>query len=151
MKRRMISTGALLVDPAGRLLLQQRDNFSWLMYPGWWTTFGGAAEFGETADDAIRRELQEEIGLSPSVFLWRAFDRHVEIAGEPLIVEQHMYAGRIDPAQTPITLHEGQAYGFFTLADLDSLPVAFDFKDLLREFFATIPALGLDQGLKEET
>ena len=35
-----------------------------IFYPGHWGLFGGAMEPGEAADAALRRELQEELGLA---------------------------------------------------------------------------------------
>lgn len=31
--------------------------------PGWWEVSGGAAQAGETSEEAVRREVKEEIGL----------------------------------------------------------------------------------------
>jgi len=37
-------------------------------YPGCWSFPGGHVESGESLDDALVRELQEEIGVTPLVF-----------------------------------------------------------------------------------
>jgi ADP-ribose pyrophosphatase YjhB (NUDIX family) len=57
--------GALLVDERGRYLLQRRDDRPDILHPGALGLFGGGLEAGESADEAIRRELAEEIGLVP--------------------------------------------------------------------------------------
>ncbi|MBH5321316.1 NUDIX hydrolase [Aurantiacibacter sediminis] len=49
---------ALIDDDKGRLLLVRKRNTKWFMQAG------GKIEPGETAQDALRRELKEEIGLS---------------------------------------------------------------------------------------
>ncbi len=52
---------ALIFDAAGRLLLHRRtDN-------GRWALPGGAIEIGETADQAVVREVQEETGYQVEV------------------------------------------------------------------------------------
>jgi 8-oxo-dGTP pyrophosphatase MutT (NUDIX family) len=55
---------ALIVFDDGRYLLQLRDQKPGIFYPGHWGLFGGAMEPGEAAEAALRRELQEELGLA---------------------------------------------------------------------------------------
>lgn len=57
---------ALITDQHGRYLMQLRDDKPGILHPGAWGLFGGGIELGETADDAVRRELAEEIGEVPS-------------------------------------------------------------------------------------
>jgi 8-oxo-dGTP pyrophosphatase MutT (NUDIX family) len=55
------SVAALIFTADGRYLLQHRESRSGISYPNWWSLFGGAREHGERAEDAIRRELMEEL------------------------------------------------------------------------------------------
>lgn len=57
------SVAALIFRPDGRYLLQHRENRSDISFPNWWSLFGGARESGERAEDALRRELREELEL----------------------------------------------------------------------------------------
>ncbi len=41
----------------GQFLMQLRDDFPHIIYPGVWGFFGGHIEIGENADIGIRREL----------------------------------------------------------------------------------------------
>lgn len=59
------ASAALIVTPGGRYLMQHRDEKPGIFFPGWWGCFGGAIEAGETALDAIRRELLEELAWTP--------------------------------------------------------------------------------------
>lgn len=56
----VISATAIVADPAGRLLLIRRAKAP---APGKLAFPGGFIDFGETAEQAVRRELQEELGL----------------------------------------------------------------------------------------
>ncbi|MET9552309.1 NUDIX domain-containing protein [Streptomyces sp. NPDC006645] len=56
-------TAALLTDADGRYLLHLRSANKPIWRPGLWALLGGNTEQGETCDEAIVRELDEEIGL----------------------------------------------------------------------------------------
>ena len=55
---------ALIVLEDGRYLMQHRDQKPGIFYPGHWGLFGGAIDADETPEIALRRELEEELGLS---------------------------------------------------------------------------------------
>ncbi|MFD5494435.1 methyltransferase, FxLD system [Streptomyces sp. NPDC127091] len=57
-------TAALLTDDEGRYLLHLRSANKPIWRPGQWALLGGNTEKGETCDEAIVRELDEEIGLA---------------------------------------------------------------------------------------
>ena len=51
----------VLIDEAGRFLLTSRPVGK--VYPGYWEFPGGKLEPGETVEQALRRELNEELGI----------------------------------------------------------------------------------------
>jgi 8-oxo-dGTP pyrophosphatase MutT (NUDIX family) len=53
----------IVVGPERRYLMQLRDQKPGIFYPGHWGLFGGAMDAGESTEDALLRELQEELGL----------------------------------------------------------------------------------------
>ena len=53
-----------LFDSSGRIYLQQRPLWKDIQPGKWDTAVGGHIDFGETVDAALRRETQEEIGLT---------------------------------------------------------------------------------------
>jgi mutator protein MutT len=56
------STCGIIIDNGeGQILLQRRDNKSTIPFPNLLGTFGGKIEFGETAEQAMYRELKEEL------------------------------------------------------------------------------------------
>jgi 8-oxo-dGTP diphosphatase len=52
----------VLVDPQGRFLLTSRPEGK--VYAGYWEFPGGKLEAGETVEQALRRELHEELGIT---------------------------------------------------------------------------------------
>ena len=60
-RRRIEVAAAVLIDGAGRFLLAQRPPGK--VYEGYWEFPGGKIEPGESAADAMRRELHEELGI----------------------------------------------------------------------------------------
>ena len=50
----------VLIDAAGRFLLTSRPVGK--VYAGYWEFPGGKLELGENVEQALRRELQEELG-----------------------------------------------------------------------------------------
>lgn len=52
----------VLIDTEGRFLLTSRPEGK--VYAGYWEFPGGKLEAGETVEQALRRELHEELGIS---------------------------------------------------------------------------------------
>jgi 8-oxo-dGTP diphosphatase len=52
----------VLIDREGQFLLTSRPQGK--VYEGYWEFPGGKIELGETVEQALRRELQEELGIT---------------------------------------------------------------------------------------
>ncbi len=60
-KRSILVTMAILYFE-DKFLIQLRDDVPGILYPGHWGLFGGHLEANETPEEALKRELIEEIG-----------------------------------------------------------------------------------------
>ncbi len=92
---------AALVDADGRVLISRRP--SWLPMPGLWEFPGGKIESGETPEQALIRELKEELSidvstacLAPFTFASHSYD-HFHLL-MPLYVCR-VWAGTVVPKE----------------------------------------------------
>jgi 8-oxo-dGTP pyrophosphatase MutT (NUDIX family) len=110
---------AIICLDDGRYLMQHRDERSDIWYPGHWGCFGGAVEPGESPEDALARELYEELEFRPRqpAFLTR-FDFDFGLLGMGTHYRIY-YVVRITEAERrALVLHEGQAVDAFDYASL---------------------------------
>lgn len=130
------AASALFVDTEGRVLLQQRDDKPGLAFAGMWTFFGGAVEDGETPEQAVYREVAEELGWhTPKLTYWTTQIRPHVAAPETHVVHNAIYVGRLTVHPDDLTLGEGQAMGLFDAAAAETMELAFWQHEPLRRFF----------------
>lgn len=126
--------GAILYNRQGQVMLQKRDEKPGLAFPGQWTVWGGQVEPGETPLEAERRELEEELELTGLPLRWWKMVEWPWRDG--ITIQQHLYLAPFDGDPEALTQHEGQDRRFFSRAELDGIPVAFNFRGELEAFFA---------------
>lgn len=61
-----VEVALAMLQRDGRWLMQLRDDIPSIVAPGCWGLFGGHLDPGETPEQALRRELQEEIRWQPA-------------------------------------------------------------------------------------
>lgn len=105
----------LLRDTQGRLLMQHRDGAA----PAWpykWGLPGGGIEPGETPEEAMRRELEEETGIRIDGDLELFWECILPAVSHPGAYRQwHVYHAQTPARQEDIVLGEGQAMVFTPL------------------------------------
>lgn len=119
---------AILINPNGQVLLQQRDDNPAIRYPGHWSLFGGTIEDGESPETAVAREVHEEIDFELRNFgLFREFVQNNK--------QEFAFAGELTAGLDQLTLHEGQGMNLFYPSQLKDLQIRPDDKDTLEQFF----------------
>ena len=95
----------VLIAADGRFLLTSRPAGK--VYAGYWEFPGGKLEAGETAEQALRRELQEEIGITiGAAQAWR--DALVDYPHA--LVRLHFY--KVFEWSGTLHMHEGQQFSW---------------------------------------
>ena len=97
----------ILINDAGEVLLQLRDDKDWIPFPNMWAIPGGMLEAGESAAECIRREVREELGVT--------------LAPEEIRLLE------------AITLTEGQRVAWFSQAQITEMSLAYEDSTVLAE------------------
>ena len=84
-------------------------------YPNCWDIFGGGVEAGESLDDALRRELREELCIEPQV--WKHHSSHTSDG-----IELHLFTVEAWTGTPRIGDAEHVQIKWLTYADAASLP-----------------------------
>ena len=99
-----IGVGAVSIihDGKGQILLMKRGPKA-RDERGRWDVCGGAIEFGETIEETIRREVNEELCTKPlDMEFLSAYDAHRSHEGSKTHWVQIIYAVKVDPAKVKI-------------------------------------------------
>jgi len=129
MRKTRPQCGLMLENSAGEILLQLRDDKPSLPFADCWGTFGGQIEPGESPEQAIRREIREELGYELhdpqryDVYHYDGYDIYMFREVDPLV------------SLETLQIHEGQAGAFFGPEALNSLRFAFNAQEIMRDYF----------------
>jgi 8-oxo-dGTP diphosphatase len=130
----LLVAACALIDPDGRVLIAQRPEGK--AHAGQWEFPGGKVEQGETPEQALVRELREELGIEPCEQCLQPFafashaisdDRHLLM---PLYVCRR-WDGFIDPKEgQQIKWVRPDKLASFALLEAD-VPLAAELRDRL--------------------
>lgn len=104
----MLYVLAIIQDMQGRMLITQRSmDKSW--GAGWWEVPGGGVSAGEASEEAIVRELSEEVGLDVAGYPLEIVHSYVndDPDGDNYIVD--IYRFRLDFAKDDVVLQAEEA------------------------------------------
>ena len=114
-----VGAGAMIFNDQGMLFLSKRSMLA-KNEKGYWETPGGTVDFGETLEQAARREMLEEYGADIDIIeQWEAEDHIIPEDNQHWIAVT--FLAKFKPGQEPRILepHKCDAIGWFAL---DNLP-----------------------------
>ena len=113
-----------LYNEEKKVLMQERGKDE-EFYAGYWGCFGGHMEEGETPEQALKRELVEELEyeVNNPILLVTS-----ELVDGDRKITTYNFIEKYDNAQ-PLVQHEGQSYGWFSINEALQLQIT----DLRRE------------------
>ncbi len=110
---KQVEVVAAVIRREGRFLVTQRGYGEW---KGWWEFPGGKTEAGESPEQALRREIREELSAEISV---DRFLCTVDYDYPAFHLTMHCYLCSL--LSDTLALNEHQAARWLTAADLDSV------------------------------
>ena len=106
-----VEVALAVLEQRGRWLIQLRDDIPGIVAPGCWGLFGGHLDPGEQPEQALRRELREEIAYEAAALEpWYCSDQEGRV--------RHVFRGVLSCPLHELQLLEGQD---MALANLDEL------------------------------
>ena len=126
---RRVAVDALILKNSSILLIQRSVE----PFKGMWALPGGGIDFDQTAEDAIGKEVEEEVGLRVKSI--KFLQIYTDPKRDPKQVITLSYL--VEAEGEPKAGSDASSYKFFPL---DSLPpqMAFDHKQIIRDYLSTI-------------
>ena len=128
----MIAAGIILINKQNKTLLLLRDDRIEIPYANMWDIPGGKVEIGETPELAIRREMNEELGIKDlgEINLFKI------ISSEK--ITDYIFWKRLNINTNELVLNEGQKIEYFDLDTIKKTELAFKYNFVLEEFYNQI-------------
>lgn len=131
------------INKEKKILLQHRGPDA-IIKPDYWAFFGGHIEDGENAEDAVKREFQEELGIAEKFPKFFKHDFTQEFIQEKKeTVERFFYTTPLDGDEADLKKQqqEGDNLGFFLRDEIGALNMVLNDREIVYEIFDVIDTL----------
>ena len=128
----MIGAGIIFLNRNNEVLLLLRDNKIDIPFPNMWDIPGGKVEDGESSEQAVRREMLEEMSINNlgEIKLFKIITSKN--------ITDNIFWKRLDLNPEEIDLKEGQRIEYFNLERIRKTKLAFNYNQVLESFYSEI-------------
>lgn len=124
----------ILENDNGEFLLYLRDNKPGIPFPGYWDLIGGHVEEGETPEEALVREVKEEIDIDLKEYTF--YKKYEFLTGDAYENIKYIYTGKINLPIEEITLLEGVCPQYFSKEEIPNVKFANILKSIVMDYIA---------------
>jgi len=122
----------ILENDKGEFLIYLRDKKPGIPFPDHWDLIGGHVEEGETPEEALVREVKEEIDIDLKEF--RFFREYSCIEGDAYPNIKYIYSGKIYLPLEGITLLEGERLAYVRKEEIEGVRFANILKKIVTDY-----------------
>jgi 8-oxo-dGTP diphosphatase len=126
----------ILENNKGELLFYLRDSNPHIPFPEHWDLFGGHIEGGETPEQALVREVKEEIDVDIKEFNF--FKTYECFEGDAWPNIKYIYTGKINKPLDELTLKEGKRIQFFSKSEIPHIKFANILKRVVMDYLQSM-------------
>jgi len=127
-----IIAAIILENDKGDIFLALRDNKPGIPFPGHWDLIGGHVEEGETPEQALVREVKEELNIDLKEFTF--FRKYVRLRGDAYDNIKYIYTGKINIPIGEVTLLEGERPQYFSREEIPEIKFANIIKSIVMDY-----------------
>jgi 8-oxo-dGTP diphosphatase len=122
----------ILENDNGEFLLYLRDNKPTIPFPDHWDLIGGHVEEGETPEEALVREVKEELDIDLKEYTF--YKIYECLTGDAYENIKYIYSGKINIPIEKITLLEGVRPRYFSRAEIPEVKFANILKTIVLDY-----------------
>ena len=122
----------ILENEKEQFLLALRDNKPGIPFPNHWDLIGGHVEQGETPEEALVREVKEELDIDIEEYTF--YKKYVCLEGDAYPNTKYIFSGKINIPIEEITLLEGERPQYFSREELSTIKFANIIKTIMADF-----------------
>jgi 8-oxo-dGTP diphosphatase len=124
----------ILENDEGKFLLYLRDNKPDIPFPDHWDLIGGHIEEGETPEEALLREVKEELDLDLKEYTF--YRKYECLNGDAYENIKYIYFGKINLPIEKVTLLEGVRPQYFSKEEIPNVKFANILKSIVMDYIS---------------
>jgi 8-oxo-dGTP diphosphatase len=124
----------ILENDKGEILLYLRDNKPDIPFPNHWDLIGGHVEEGETPEEALLREVKEELDIDLTDYTF--YKKYECLSGDAYENIKYIYSGKINLPIEEVTLLEGVRPQYFSKAEISNVRFANILKSIVMDYIS---------------